>query len=252
MYIANYRQLDMSFKMTDDIEDDEAQPLEPVDRQIRNYIIENPGITANKVVTYMQEKKALSRIPTLKRISRLESRGIIEDHKEGNSFHRLYVNEKTQFNMIYWQLIQIEAIIDSTQQTVPLHQVSNLKVIKIFDDPSIILFNFDSKSYIETVSTMLRVLLIWTYNEKMLEADKQLLYQKITKLMLKLNVQSYSLQNAKKSLAQNKYKLRLKRQGLPRLLTSDKAILEIKQVDNLIKVIEDFESIIANVQALQK
>ena len=73
--------------------------------------------------------------------------------------------------------------------------------------------------------------------------------------MLKLNVQSYSLQNAKKSLAQNKYKLRLKRQELPglqHLITSDKAILEIKQVDNLIKVIEDFESIIANLQALHK
>lgn len=225
------------------------------EREIRNYLLENPGITANKVVTYMQKKKALSRIPTLNRIFRLISRGIIEDQREGNSFHRLYVNDKTQFNMIYQQLIQIEAIVDSMQSTMPLHQVSNVKVIKIIDDPSIILLNFDSKSYNETFSTMLRVLLIWTYNEKMLEADKQLLYQKITKVMLKLNVQSYSLQNAKKSLAQNKYKLRLKRQELPglqHLITSDKAILEIKQVDNLIKVIEDFESIIANLQALHK
>jgi DNA-binding Lrp family transcriptional regulator len=233
----------------------EVQKLDDKEKAIRNYLLENPGTTANKVATYMQTQKLLSRDPTLKRISNLESRGIIEDHKEGNSFHRLYVIDKTQFDLIYRELVQIEGMVDAVHSSIQSHRMAGVKIVPIPEEPHLgseILMEFNTQSYVEMIYAMLRVLLLWTHSQKMSDADKRLLYQKITQAMIRLDIQFYNLPTAKKLLALNKSRLYLRRQKLSRLTRSKQSELNIDKVDNLIKKIHAFPAIIAKLQAFPK
>ena len=83
-----------------------------IEKEIRKYIQENAGTTENKVVDHITKKKMSSRMITLHVIGSLRQGEIIQDRQEGNSFHRLYVNDVSTFSKIEKELEKIERFID--------------------------------------------------------------------------------------------------------------------------------------------
>jgi hypothetical protein len=229
---------------------DEEMLLDDKERVIRNYILEHPGVTDNKVAIHMVNQGLLSKVPTLKRINSLITRGIIEDRKKGNSFHRLYVTDKTQFNTIYRELLEVSAIMEDMLELSERYQhLAKAKVIPTTTaetDPGVILLEFDSKAYVDTVSAMLRILLVWTHISKINDADKNLLYQKITNALIKLNREPFNLTSFKKVLSSNKIRLQLKIQRL----TGARNSQNIKNIARLLKKAKDFDTIIGDIQKL--
>jgi hypothetical protein len=233
--------------------DEETLP-DDKERVIRNYILEHPGVTANTVATYMVNQGLLSKVPTLKRIKGLITRGIIDDRKKGNSFHRLYVTDKTQFNTIYREVLEVSAIMEDMLELSERYQhLAKVKVIPTTTagtdpgvNPRFISLEFDSKAYVDTVSAMLRILLVWTHISKINDADKNLLYQKITNAFIRLNREPYNLPSSKKVLSLNKIRLQLKMQQL----TGARNSQNIKNIARLLKKADDFDTIIADIQKL--
>jgi predicted transcriptional regulator len=61
------------------------------------YIMENPGTTADKVAKQLRKDKVCSRLTTLKVIDTLVAIGMLIDRRERKYFHRLYYNENYDF-----------------------------------------------------------------------------------------------------------------------------------------------------------
>lgn len=231
--------------------DEDASDLDDKERAIRNYILEHPGVTANTVANYMVNRGLLSKVPTLKRIKSLIARGILEDHKKGNSFHRLYVTDKTQFNIIYHELLEVRAIMDDMLEFSEGFQALNvINVTPVETNPYLISLDFGPTHYVAIISAILRILLVWTYISKMNDADKKLLYQLITQEMIKLNREPYNLLSSKKLLTLNEKRLILNLKRLSHLKNSEVNRRKTKNTARLLKKVRDFYTIIDNVQKL--
>ena len=93
------------------------------DREIIDYITIHKGCTYNAVRKYMSEKGFLSTTTTNNRIKKLIESSELEDKKVGNSFHRLYVTDKTAYNRIRKELVTIEKFADRIYE--PLQQLDH-------------------------------------------------------------------------------------------------------------------------------
>jgi len=153
---------------------------------IINYIKVNPGTTINQVVKYM-DKNGSSKMTTLKKIDHLISGKRIRDEPaKQNGFHRLFYNDRNEFDKILRQLSEIEALVNKVD--VLIH---GLKIQKPEDndftdfDMSVIL------TYDDTTELRLRILSVQIKEKIYSEEDRQIIYSKIIALLLKLDNQAF-------------------------------------------------------------
>ena len=157
---------------------------EEIELEIVNFIEKNPGKTINKVAQRMSEKGISSRMTTLKKIDDLKSkeRGIIEDRKEGNSFHRLHINDQNEFKRIDNELSEIEMnVLRMRDNFIKFQELYHEKKHspRQYDNLQVFL-----EVQVELMDLFLHTLLLQINNNVKFETDKQLLYAKIIKLMV--------------------------------------------------------------------
>jgi hypothetical protein len=158
-------------------------PGQEIESKIIDYIKQNGGTTKNKVADYMSKKEISSYVTTLKAIDRLKSKNIVEDRKEGNSFHRLFINNKNDFNKIDEHLTKIENLLDEMRE--PVRRVVTIPYASRNYSRAV---DFKIK-YEAFFSTMLQALLWHTADRIHSERDSHVLFNRIVKLMLKLRDQ---------------------------------------------------------------
>lgn len=206
--------------------------------KIINYIKENPGTTENKVVLYMDEKSLCSRLTTLKEIDSLVSREIIEDRKEGNSFHRLHANNQNEFNRIDLEITEIETIMDEMDE--PLRKLSQISMRENeLADRANLRVNFHYP-YRDSVGTILQILLLWTSTKIRSKNYSQILYTRIMKLMLKLTLQTFNLNDPTNLLDNEINSLNQLKHSKTTVAFAKKNTVNIGVASNLIKKIENF------------
>jgi hypothetical protein len=234
-YVDNIRQLGMKAKV-------EKQELDYREKEIRDYILQNQKtrLTENQVVLAMHDKGVCSRITCLKKIRRLKERGILEDIKEKqNNFSWLVIKDQNEFSLISKQLTEIESVIKVAAEPVrKLFEASDL-------GNSIFYFSYNVNflfPYLETVSTMLRVLLIRTDEMIQSKNDCQALHTRIINLMTQITLQAYDLDNAKKLLFVARTKLNYARDQLKDPGTKNDFI-SFEKVDKVIKTLDNFQAI---------
>lgn len=168
-----------------------------IELEILKYIEKNPGTTENKIAMYMDEKKMCSRMTTLKTIEDLKSnqRGLIVDRQEGNSFHRLHINDKNEFNRIQKELLEIESIIDATHEYkyVVNEYIENAQFGNSRDAGNAGFLRSQMHIYEPPIKTMLQFLLTRTNNIIHSEKDKQALYAKFIKLITKVDHENFDV-----------------------------------------------------------
>ena len=119
--------------------------LDDDESAILNFIIKNPGQTENMVGKSMNDEGQCAKETTRKKIRRLMDLKFVEDRKsKANSFHKLYASDKSQYNLIYGELLDIEKFIDT------MHKLPG-SLDSRFEEP-----------FFQTVSAILRFLLIMT------------------------------------------------------------------------------------------
>lgn len=150
-----------------------------IENEIRQFIIQNPGTTTNRVAKYLCEKRLLSYVPAYKIILDLIDKGIIEDKKEGNSFHSLFINEKSNFNKIEMQLTKIGSIVNEMDRLIQRVDSNSFR-------DSRIAFEFVSEHY-QYFQILLQIILVYTAENIQLDVYRQILYGKIIKLMVKMD-----------------------------------------------------------------
>jgi hypothetical protein len=153
-----------------------------VEGEIRKYIREHPGTTINQVAIHLAEKKLASYVPAYNKIKYLIQVGIIEDLREGNSLHRLYINDENDYNMISEELTNIEKILSRMHK--PIKKISEL-----YGRYGRNKANEFKKDYQWFFMWAFHVLLIRTAHVNQSQRQSQELLNKIVKLMLELNDQ---------------------------------------------------------------
>lgn len=154
-----------------------------VDKKILRYVELNPGTTINKLTNYLTKEMILSYVPARNKIIELIDEGIIEDGKKGNSFHRLFISDKSDFVKIDKQLTEIESFLD----------VMNKSIRNIFSKPSTDLDLNRSIVlkvrwlYEDYLLYMIRILLEVTTERIESEKHSQILHNKIVGLISKLD-----------------------------------------------------------------
>lgn len=176
-------------------------PSSKSESEICDYVKKNPGTTENKVATYMDEKGISSRMTTLKIIEDLKKRGIILDRQEGNSFHRLYINDKNEFNRIQNELSEIENIIDDMHgyKQATNEYIENAQFGDSHDAGNAGFLQSYMHIYEPPIRTMLQILLSRTNNIIHSEKDRQVLYAKFIELIAKVDNEDFDV-NWKKIL----------------------------------------------------
>jgi len=198
--------------------------------RIREYISKNPGTTEHKVAEYMAENHYCARDTTHNLIyDTLIPNGKVIDKKIGNSRHKLYINDEDEFNIISQQLSGIENLIQSMDG--PMRKFT---MLSLMEPPGALrYFGFGYQAQIHRILT---ILLIRTSELELEEKESQVLYTRIVKLLVKLEMQTWR----PKSLTQifkhfhyesiDKPTPELKKMGI-----------DDKLVDNLVTVIENFK-----------
>jgi hypothetical protein len=155
-----------------------------IELEIIKFIEMNPGKTINRVAEIMSEKGISSRMTTLKKIDNLKSteRGLIEDRQEGNSFHRLYINKKSEYKLIDKQLSEIELnILRMRDNIVRYEEVyrQNDNPPQALEDLMIFIHVFE-----QSIDSFLHALLLRINNTINSETDRQILFGRVIKLMV--------------------------------------------------------------------
>lgn len=212
-------------------------------KEIINYIKDNPGSTQNMVSKYMDETRTLcSRLTTLKTINDLISKDVIEDRKEGNRFHSLYLNDRNEFNRIDREISEIDSIIKEMDKPMDrLFQISTTDLKKDQFSDKANLHLYFHYPYRDSVSTILQLLLLWTSTKIKSRSYSQLLYASIIKLMLKLTLQTFNLRDPKALLENDITALNYLKQVKSTVAFAEKKGINIKVGDNLIAKMKFFE-----------
>jgi len=162
-----------------------------IELEIIKFIEKNPGMTINQVSQAMSENGVSSRMTTVKKINDLKSdeRRIIEDRQEANSFHRLYINDRSEFKLVYTELANIEmTILRMGDNSVKYEEMRQIERSNKRSD-NVMFFLRISNNLIDI---FLHYLLLRVNNNVTFETDKQILYTKIIKLMVANDLASTS------------------------------------------------------------
>ena len=215
-----------------EIEDiEEPQALDDDEKTILQYVTEHPGMTEYKIATEMDYNGICARATTHKKLRGLVERGFLEDRLgKANGFHRYYRSNKNDFAFLYGELLKIKHIIAAMFQSVrKLRQKNNpLELDVRFID-----------SYVQTVSTMLNILLIQIFFTKFSNADSQVLYTMFLRVLVKLNMQLNNL--GRVSLHTGRWNLERVMKELSRTATSKMSVLDIRVLSDLGKEIDHFD-----------
>jgi hypothetical protein len=203
------------FENDDEMDEDE--------KAILKFIVDNPGITENKLAIEMN-KKTCAPVTTKKKVRNLIRMVKVEDRRiKSSGFHELHASNKNQFNLISLELSQIKRIID------------------LMHEPNELLKSRLDQSYIDTISVMLRFLVLQTTDWKMSSHDEQLLHTTISKLMLKLNLSAYNVPQAARVLRNRRRELNTIRGELPNESWAKGNVMNFKLLDELISKSEEYE-----------
>ena len=223
----------------------EPVELDKYEIAIRDYIGDNLGTTENKIRIEMDKKQngqpsMCSPLTTRKKIKHLLELGIIDDRKEGNTyFHKLYLNDKSEFHRINKQLSKIEFFVNSMDEPIAKRWYQQHDDDSLFD-------TWFKVQYQNAIDSMLSVLLSQLNNEKLSKNDYRELSTKIVNLALKLRLQMFS--NPEEMEAINlldlvivffeEYKQKLSKKS------EDQIEMGVNKqfVDNLISYIESFKT----------
>jgi hypothetical protein len=161
---------------------------------ILNYITERKGkATKNDVIRYMEndvpEKFRISKETTRKELDLMERsekltvmRG--DGDRKGQS-HKLLINDKDSYNQIYQKLCEIENFMSKMESAI--NEYRDEKITK--DDTWLDQDTTIVTSYDVSFTLILRVLLLVISDAVYDEKDSQILYDKVVRLMLRLNKQ---------------------------------------------------------------
>jgi hypothetical protein len=155
---------------------------------------------------------------------------------KSNNFSCLIIKNENEFSQISKQLTEIESLIKIIDE--PTRKINQLSATR---DPLAARYYYNFLfPYIESISTMLRVLLLRTDEMIQSKKDCQTLHTRIIKLMTKLTLQSYGMNNAKYLLWTAKLDLDGSRELLAHAGTK-KDLFTLEMIDTLLKVIENFD-----------
>jgi hypothetical protein len=195
---------------------------------ILKYIRDNKKATKAETIRHMDKEHLSSTVTTHKDIQNLirEKKVNVLKDKPNSQMHHLVINDKNEFIRIDKELSEIESIIN----------VMSAPVQNIFEDD----IGFPIP-YKQAVEAMLQVLLVRTNRLIHSKEDSQILYTKITELLLKLILQFWNI-NDSKTFHPGSFKLdlNLMKKGLLRP-KSQKSAVSAELLSNLIEKIENFE-----------
>ena len=171
-----------------------SERLDNHHKAIMEYVKKNPGCSEKQVFDAMDNQGICSKMTTVRKIKELkkmeEIRDSLADGKKG--FHKLYINEKNEFNRVNKALLKIERIVDSMSEP--------SKVIKSMGEPDMIkdvpkrrivknLHDNFLGGYEQSIDNMLEALLCVVNKKIHSEKDAWALYSRIIKSKIKLNEQ---------------------------------------------------------------
>jgi hypothetical protein len=162
-----------------------------IELEIIKFIEKNPGRTINQVSQAMSENGVSSRMTTLKKINDLKSdeRRIIEDRQEANSFHRLYINDRSEFKLVDTELANIEmTILRMDDNSIKYEEMRQTERSNKQADNVMFFLRMSN----QLIDIFLHNVLLRVNNNVSFETDKQILYTKIIKLMVANDLASTS------------------------------------------------------------
>jgi hypothetical protein len=163
--------------------------LDKYHKKILEYVKNNSEQTENQIVNAMHKKKICSKVTTLKKIDELIVKNEIKDLlKQGESgFHKYIINNENEFNLINDKLLQIENFMSEVyekflnqfkQNFTPRPAGTVLAVEEVSKFNSLIEYCFHG---------IVLFLLQDIFSKVESEKDKQILYDRVIRLMLKLS-----------------------------------------------------------------
>jgi hypothetical protein len=163
---------------------------EEIEKKILEFIRQNPESTVNQVADFLTLQRILSYVPARNKVISLIEQGIIDDRKQGNSFHRLFINDKNEFNIIDKQLTEIEYVLND------LREVNSISESAETDDAltsPVIQAGFKNLDFTNACGQylllMLRILLVETAHRIKSQKHSQIVYNRIVKLMINMDNQ---------------------------------------------------------------
>ena len=211
------------------------QPLGKKEKAVYDYILKNPGMTVNKICTDLDGK--VSPLTVRRKIKKMLKDGVIEDRKTGNSFHDLHVSDKTEFSRITKELQKLDTCIMLMSE--PLQKLNRLEQ----QFPAAV-GGYMQKlvfPYFQSMFTMFWKLLdLSTGETQIAKPDSLKLHSQIIGLIAKTTHQPFHELDHKSILATQKSLLNRIRQELS-APGSDKSIVNVALIDNLLRIIEKFE-----------
>lgn len=210
--------------------------------KIMKYVRNHPKGIKAKVLEYMT-KNGSSPVTAFKDLTYLINKGritVLKD-KPNSQVHYLVINDKNEFNQIDKELSEIESVIDGMWE--PIHN----QRVRILENEEHMDISFQIP-YKEAVETMLQVLLVRTNRKIQSKDDSQVLYSKITHLILKLALQFWNMNDSTTfHPLWFKTDLNTMRQGLLRPGFEKSSAISVELLSNLIEKIENFEKQFLNI-----
>jgi len=160
---------------------------EHIEGIIRDFIRQNPQSTIRQVANHLTKMKILSYVTARDKVFSLIDKGIIVDRKEGNSFHRLFINDYNSFNIIDNQLREFESVLDDFDKVIATSESSEIETLTTSE----IQDSFKDLDFTKTRNQyfllMLRLLLLETTDRIKSPKHGQVVYNRIIKLMIRLD-----------------------------------------------------------------
>lgn len=154
--------------------------MDHYERVIYSYVDDNPGVTENMV----RKSGIVSSLTGRRKVQKLIERGILEDRRVGNSFHKLYVANKNEFHRISKKLSEIESLTDKIGgQIDSIYQQRRNE------------YTQSEYAYFESVRIMLELLLVRINKKIRSRSDSQVLYNRIVRTMVKTTEQCYDMKD---------------------------------------------------------
>ncbi len=202
---------------------------------IREYISNNPGTTEHKVAEYMRLNHYCARDTAHYIIyGNLIPNGKVIDKKIANSRHKLYINDDDEFNKISQLLSEIEIFVQIMEgPSRKFIQIATAQHPEGF-------FHFIMFAYQGQIKQILRILLVRTSELVLPEKDSQMLYTRLAKLEIKIDLQGWApeergLTQMFKAFDSEEVKFIKSTPGLKKIGVDDKLI------DNLVTIVESFK-----------
>jgi hypothetical protein len=225
------------------------QELTDRQREIRQWVLDNPKKTENKIALAMQDKGTCHRLTALKEIYELIERQVLEDIKtKPNNVSCIVARDKNEYTKIYNEITKIKKVIDAMDKPVEklflqrVEWVTNLETEEAIRGVHSLqnLLHMES-IYRQSYSLMLQFLWELTNSKIKSEKDKQALHILIVNLMMKINRQSWYPRKLKEIL-----KLYTFGPGIIESPLSKKMGINKELMDKLITTKEEFVNLYLN------